>query len=130
MPVAGETRTTLVVAEPAAHTLFNEPGPTVGEDEFADFLRTYEALLREARAVVLSGSLPRGLPVTTYATLAAFARDRGCPRSPTPTASRSATRPTAAPRSSSPTPRSWPGPSRTAARRRAPRPCATAAPGR
>lgn len=79
VPVTGETRTTLVVAEPGAHTLFNEPGPHVGEDEFAGFLLTYEALLREARAVVLSGSLPRGLPPTTYATLAAFARDRGVP---------------------------------------------------
>ncbi|MDA0632509.1 1-phosphofructokinase family hexose kinase [Nonomuraea sp. MCN248] len=79
VPVAGESRTTLVVAEPGGHTLFNEPGPRVGADEFADFLRTYEALLREARAVVLSGSLPQGLPATTYATLAAFARERGVP---------------------------------------------------
>src|SRR5690606_31225046 len=79
VPVTGESRTTLVVAEPGAHTLSNEPGPHVGEDEFAGFLLAYEALLREARAVVLSGSLPRGLPPTTYATLAAFARDRGVP---------------------------------------------------
>src|SRR5690606_14944648 len=77
--VAGETRTTLVVAEPGAHTLFNEPGPRVTADEFADFLRTYEALLGEARAVVLSGSLPPGPPADAYATLAAFARERGVP---------------------------------------------------
>jgi tagatose 6-phosphate kinase len=50
-------------------TAFHEPGPAVGEEEFAGFRRRYEQALDGAAAVVLSGSLPPGLEPATYATL-------------------------------------------------------------
>jgi tagatose 6-phosphate kinase len=68
-PVAGETRRTFSVVDDRRVTAFYEPGPTVGEEEFAGFRRGYEQALAGAAAVVLSGSLPPGLEPATYATL-------------------------------------------------------------
>jgi tagatose 6-phosphate kinase len=68
-PVAGETRRTFSVVDDSRVTAFYEPGPTVGEEEFAGFRRGYEQALDGAAAVVLSGSLPPGLEAGTYATL-------------------------------------------------------------
>ncbi|GAB2463308.1 1-phosphofructokinase [Streptosporangium sandarakinum] len=59
--------------------LFNEPGPTVTEAELDDFLRDYDRRLGDAAAVVISGSLPPGVPAGFYAELAARARGRGVP---------------------------------------------------
>jgi tagatose 6-phosphate kinase len=70
-PIAGETRRTFAVADEARATvaLFNEPGPDVLAAEFSEFLFAYKGLLDGCAAVVLSGSLPPGLPADTYATL-------------------------------------------------------------
>jgi tagatose 6-phosphate kinase len=68
-PVAGETRRTFSVVDDSRVTAFYEPGPAVGEEEFAGFRRGYERALDGAAAVVLSGSLPPGLEPATYATL-------------------------------------------------------------
>jgi len=79
-PVAGETRRTFtVVDERREAAAFHEPGPAVGAAEFAGFLDDYRAALAAADAVVLSGSLPPGLPDRTYATLIAAASDAGVP---------------------------------------------------
>ncbi|MFF0307280.1 PfkB family carbohydrate kinase [Streptosporangium sp. NPDC004379] len=59
--------------------LFNEPGPVVTDAELDDFLRGYDRRLRGAAAVVISGSLPPGVPAAFYAELAARARERGVP---------------------------------------------------
>ncbi|MED7927611.1 1-phosphofructokinase family hexose kinase [Nonomuraea sp. LP-02] len=70
--VAGDSRTTLAVSETGerpATTLFNEPGPEVTGEELAAFTRHYTALAADAEVVVLSGSLPRGVPADFYATL-------------------------------------------------------------
>jgi tagatose 6-phosphate kinase len=72
--VAGDSRTTLAVCETGGSggrtALFNELGPEVTPDELAAFTRSYEALAADADVVVLSGSLPRGVPADIYATLA------------------------------------------------------------
>ncbi|WP_219466787.1 1-phosphofructokinase family hexose kinase [Nonomuraea rhizosphaerae] len=77
--IAGDSRTTLVVSDPGTATLFNEPGPVVTPEEFARLVRHFTVLLDSAEAVVLSGSLPRGVPLDAYATLAAIAAERGVP---------------------------------------------------
>ncbi|TDD32932.1 1-phosphofructokinase, partial [Nonomuraea terrae] len=59
--------------------LFNEPGPEVTADELAAFTRRYTELLGDADAVVIAGSLPRGVPADVYATLAALAAGQGVP---------------------------------------------------
>ena len=74
-PIAGQTRRTFAVVDTASHdtALFNEPGPTVSAGEYDEFLVLYEESLNWCSAVVLSGSLPPGLPQDTYAGLAARA---------------------------------------------------------
>jgi len=85
VPIAADSRTTVTVRDLTGRpvgtrtALFNEPGPEVTEDELRNFVTTYEGLLAEARAVVLSGSLPRGVPADTYARLAALAAAKGVP---------------------------------------------------
>lgn len=74
--VAGESRRTVTVvplAAPAEATMFCEPGPAVTGAEWAAFLGDYEALARDAAVVVLSGSLPPGVPPDAYARLARLA---------------------------------------------------------
>jgi 1-phosphofructokinase family hexose kinase len=74
-PVYGLTRRTFTVVDRTGGVAsFYEPGPVVGPDEFAGFLDDYRDALAGADAVVLSGSLPPGLPDGTYATLIEVAR--------------------------------------------------------
>ncbi|HEX6339672.1 1-phosphofructokinase family hexose kinase [Umezawaea sp.] len=69
-PIAGETRRTVAVVEGSGEaTVFAEPGPSVTGPEWAGFVRHYRALLAGVDLVVLSGSLPRGVPPDAYATL-------------------------------------------------------------
>ena len=79
--IGGETRRTFAVVDTArgATALFSEPGPAVGNDEYAEFCVMYEKALAGCSAVVLSGSLPPGLPPGTYAELGAMAAAAGVP---------------------------------------------------
>jgi tagatose 6-phosphate kinase len=72
---AHETRRTFTVVDAHRTALFSEPGPAVSSREFAAFRACYQRTLEQAEAVVLSGSLPPGLPDDTYATLIALARN-------------------------------------------------------
>ena len=73
-PVAGETRRTFSVIDGGRVAAFHEPGPEVGAAEYAEFRADYQKAVAGAEAVVLSGSLPPGLPAGTYATLIQAAR--------------------------------------------------------
>src|SRR5215468_3296035 len=79
--IRGETRQTFAVVDTVrgGTALFNEPGPPVGHDEYAAFCVMYEKALAGCSAVVLSGSLPRGLSPDTYAELGAMAAAVGVP---------------------------------------------------
>ena len=79
--IGGETRRTFAVVDTArgSAALFNEPGPAVGPGEYAEFCVRYEKALAGCAAVVLSGSLPSGLPPDTYAELGSMAAAAGVP---------------------------------------------------
>jgi tagatose 6-phosphate kinase len=79
--IGAETRRTVAVVDPVAAdtTVFNEPGPTVAPGEWADFQAHFGRLLADCGAVVLSGSVPPGLPLDAYAALTAQARAAGRP---------------------------------------------------
>jgi tagatose 6-phosphate kinase len=79
--VVGETRRTFAVVDTARHetALFNEPGPRISAAEWAALIVMYEKSLAGSSAVVLSGSLPKGLAADSYAGLAARAADAGVP---------------------------------------------------
>ncbi len=80
-PIAGTSRRTVAVVDSSAGdaTGFWEPGPNVTEGEWQDFLDAYETVLGEASAVVLSGSLPPGLPIDAYARLCRRAAEAEVP---------------------------------------------------
>jgi tagatose 6-phosphate kinase len=65
-------------AADAAVTAYNENGAPITAAEWALFTDGFGKLLHEARLVVLSGSLPAGLPPDAYRTLAGLAADSGC----------------------------------------------------
>lgn len=80
-PIAGETRRTFAVVdtERGQTALFNEPGPEVSAAEYARFRAGYTDDLAGSAAVVLTGSLPRGVAGDSYAGLARAAAAAGVP---------------------------------------------------
>jgi tagatose 6-phosphate kinase len=76
-PIGGESRRTVVVAEPGTATGFWEAGPEVSTPEWREFLARFAALTARARVVVLAGSLPPGVPDDAYARLTELARAAG-----------------------------------------------------
>lgn len=60
-------------------TRFSEPPPYITTEELGRLAADYRSLLSGAVAVVLSGSLPAGLPPEIYGTLATYAADAGVP---------------------------------------------------
>jgi len=77
---AGSRRTVsaLSTADGAA-TAYNESGPPVDAAEWERFASGFARLIHGAAGVVLSGSLPAGLPVDAYRVLAGRAADAGAP---------------------------------------------------
>ena len=79
--VRGETRRTFTVVDGRTGdvALFSEPGPRIAADGYADFRSRYASVLGGCAALVLSGSLPPGLPAGCYAELIAMAARAGVP---------------------------------------------------
>ena len=79
--VRGETRRTFTVVDGRTGdvALFSEPGPRIAADGYADFRARYASVLGGCAALVLSGSLPPGLPAGCYAELIAMAAGAGVP---------------------------------------------------
>ncbi|HEY1485094.1 MAG TPA: hexose kinase [Micromonosporaceae bacterium] len=75
--IEGESRRTVVVADRDRATGVWETGPVVSAAEWATFLDGYPELVRTAGVVVLSGSVPPGLPADTYAQLVQVAATAG-----------------------------------------------------
>ncbi|HWI02132.1 MAG TPA: PfkB family carbohydrate kinase, partial [Propionibacteriaceae bacterium] len=77
----GESRRTINVVSAAdgEATIFNEPGPQVPAARWQDLLDDLCRLLDSTAdpVVVLSGSLPRGVPTDAYAEMITLCRGRG-----------------------------------------------------
>jgi tagatose 6-phosphate kinase len=79
-PVSGTPRQTVTVtAQDGTTTAFDEPGPLVSAQEWEDFERHIAGLLDAASILVMSGSLPPGVPDQAYEQLCAAANDHGVP---------------------------------------------------
>jgi tagatose 6-phosphate kinase len=78
--IDGETRRTVAVVDEAGRvTILLEPGPEVGAGDWGALLDRVDALLATADAAVVSGSLPRGVPMDACAALVARAGAVGVP---------------------------------------------------
>jgi tagatose 6-phosphate kinase len=71
VPMPGDSRRTVTVvsAEDGDATVFNQSGPTVDAETWEHFTARFTRLVRDARVIVLSGSLPPGLPADAYGRL-------------------------------------------------------------
>jgi len=65
----GPARRTVTVVTPEEATPLNEPGPRVSISDWARLVGDFHQLAERADVVVLSGSLPPGLPSDAYAQL-------------------------------------------------------------
>ncbi|NLG49771.1 MAG: 1-phosphofructokinase [Chloroflexi bacterium] len=77
--VAGETRSNITVIDQATGvtTKLNEPGPTVTEDDLCAFEERLVGHIQKGDLCVLSGALPPGAPVDTYAHLVRAIQAKG-----------------------------------------------------
>jgi tagatose 6-phosphate kinase len=66
-------------ADTGAVTTFREPAPYITTEELGRLAADYRALMADATAAVLCGSLPDGLPAETYGSLASYAAEAGVP---------------------------------------------------
>ena len=81
VPTSGDTRRTFAVVDAGRGetAIFNEPGPRISPDEYTAFLQRYADAIAHSSAVVLSGSLPPGVPDSAYADLIGLAAGAGVP---------------------------------------------------
>ncbi|OJG99340.1 hypothetical protein RV18_GL001408 [Enterococcus termitis] len=73
----GESRNNISIIQSSSQTEILEPGPTVSESELASFYRIYQQITKQADTIVLSGSLPQGVPVNYYNQLIEFGYKNG-----------------------------------------------------
>jgi tagatose 6-phosphate kinase len=78
-PIAGESRRTVTIVSEldSEPTMCTEPGPAVSAAEWAHLRARFTETTARADVVVLSGSLPPGVPDDGYAQLIRIARDLG-----------------------------------------------------
>lgn len=79
--IAAESRRVIRVADAATGqiTTLEEPAPYITTEELGRLAADYRGLLDGATAVVLSGSLPAGLPTEIYGSLTSYATGAGVP---------------------------------------------------
>jgi tagatose 6-phosphate kinase len=77
--VGEPTRRTVTVVDPLDATVFNEPGPVVTGADWAALVQRFRSHLDVAKLVVLSGSLPPGVPVDAYRMLTELGQAAGIP---------------------------------------------------
>jgi tagatose 6-phosphate kinase len=77
--IRGESRRIFRFEAASGVVRYGEPGPYITTEELGRFAADYRRLLASAAAVVLSGSLPDGLPPDMYASLVRYAAEAGVP---------------------------------------------------
>jgi tagatose 6-phosphate kinase len=79
--IAAESRRVVAVSDESDGqvTGFAEPAPYITTEELGRLAADYRGLLSDATAVVLSGSLPDGLPDEIYGSFTAYAAQAGVP---------------------------------------------------
>lgn len=80
-PIGSESRSTVTLLSTAdgSATIVNEHGPALREPEWAALLNSVQAALDAASVLVLSGSLPPGVPADGYAQLTRIGAAAGVP---------------------------------------------------
>ncbi len=78
IPLAGPTRVNIIVTTSAGRQMrFNPLGPKLSKPEWKTVVERVESRLGQVSMVILSGSLPRGVPLNAYAHFITCARKHG-----------------------------------------------------
>lgn len=77
--LAATRRTVAILDDRGRATVVSEPGGPLTELEWDDAVTTLSTVVLDASVLVLSGSLPPGLPGDAYGILVTAARERGIP---------------------------------------------------
>lgn len=77
--IESETRSNIIIWDKkrGQHTLLSEIGPVISEYDLEMFYSIYHRVMSQCQAVILSGSLPPGVPLDIYGNLISIARERG-----------------------------------------------------
>jgi 1-phosphofructokinase family hexose kinase len=77
--IQNESRSCYILVESriSRQTVVNEPGPEIRPEELEHFITHFDGLLADSEWVLFSGSLPPGVPDTTYGQLISRARASG-----------------------------------------------------
>lgn len=76
--IKGETRTNInVLAQDGYVTEILEPGAVISKEELNSFYESFEKKTKESELIILSGSVPEGVPVTIYKELIEKAKGKG-----------------------------------------------------
>lgn len=74
--IEGSTRTNYIVLDRRKQTQINEKGPKIEPDELESFMDIYEMALSHAKFVIMAGSIPPGIDVDIYKSLARKAKHK------------------------------------------------------
>ncbi|WP_404444301.1 1-phosphofructokinase [Sutcliffiella horikoshii] len=77
IPIKGETRTCLAILSKEGQTEILETGPLISSNELEIFNRTFSSILDVVDFVVVSGSMPEGVPTDFYSELSMKANQKG-----------------------------------------------------
>lgn len=71
-----ESRTCVLIIDPVKQTttIINENGPAVTKNEISHIIAKFEVLVKKAELIILSGSLPLGVPTDFFARLIKIAK--------------------------------------------------------
>lgn len=74
-----ETRENIEIIDEAKNTLteINSLGPFIREDDYKHFSRRFKSTVSLVDHVLISGSIPPGVPITSYSDLFAYAKKQG-----------------------------------------------------
>ncbi|MGN1343625.1 MAG: 1-phosphofructokinase family hexose kinase [Traorella sp.] len=75
--ILGNTRTNLKIIDEQGMSEFNEPGPFILSDELEALYDYFRSHLDQRSILVISGSMPNGCGIDTYANLIQIAHDNG-----------------------------------------------------
>lgn len=70
--------TKIVESATGLTTDLNVQGQSVGKEAYDRFIKTYDTYLKQGTIVVLSGSIPQGIPSSIYKELCLKAKNSGC----------------------------------------------------
>jgi 1-phosphofructokinase len=77
--IDGESRENISILDEENHfiTEINAPGPTVQEPDLNHFMKLFKTVVSRTKITVISGSVPNGVPLDTYAILSEMAKESG-----------------------------------------------------